>query len=304
MRIGTGLVVVALLASGSPAQTIGGPVGAARQVTASYTYDLVPAPDGRRAVMIRVIGGREQLFVRPLGTPGSEKQITFGDADHEDPVWSPDGRKIAYLLVKDGKKVVHLMNPDGSASEPVTPPTQSAIHPSFTPDGKAILYSTDDDLRPPAKNQSDIYRIELATKRVSRLISGGVNTFPVMSPDGRTIAYRKIIGDMNSEVFLAGADGSNPRNLTNHWTFEGWPQWSPDGKTIAFAGNRGNAGYQIFLMNPDGSNVRLLAPTEGRGTSPKWAPDGRAVYFTVCRQSQERQGCDIMTVPVESAPDR
>ena len=303
MRIWIGLGA-ALVASGSQAQTIGGPVGAARQVTASYTYDLVPAPDGTRAVMIRVIGGREHLFIRPLGGRGAEKQITFGDSDHEDPAWSPDGRKIAYLLVKDGKKVVHLMNPDGSGSEPVTPATHSAIHPSFTPDGKAILYSTDDDLRPPAKNESDIYRINLATKNVTKLVSGGVNTFPVMSPDGRKIAYRKIVGDMNSEVFVANADGSDPRNLTNHWTFEGWPQWSPDGKTIAFAGNRGNAGYQIFLMNADGSNVRLLAPTEGRGTAPKWAPDGRAVYFTVCRQSQERQGCDIMVVPVESVLDR
>jgi TolB protein len=150
------------------------------------------------------------------------------------------------------------------------------------------------------KNESEIYSIDLATKRVRTLISGGVNTFPVMSPDGRTIAYRKIIGDMNSEVFLANADGSNPRNLTNHWTFEGWPAWSPDGKTIAFAGNRGNAGYQIFLMSADGSDVRLLANTEGRGTAPKWAPDGKTIYFTVCRRSQDYRGCEIMAAPVSA----
>jgi TolB protein len=186
------------------------------------------------------------------------------------------------------------MNPDGSGLEPVTPPTQSAIHPSFTPDGRAILYCTDDDLRPPEKNEAEIYAIDLASKRVTTLISGGVNTFPVMSPDGTKIAYRKIIGDMNSEVFVANADGSNPRNLTNHWTFEGWPAWSPDGRTIAYAGNRGNAGYQIFLMDADGGNQRLLAATEGRGTAPKWAPDGRAIFFTVCRNSQEHRGCEIM----------
>ena len=294
VRTWTALVAV-LLTTSAAAQD--GPVSRARQVTASYTFDLVPSPDGERAVLIRVVEGREQLFTMNMDGSG-ERQITHDAAEHEDPVWSPDGKKIAFVLVREGKKIVHLMNPDGSGMEPVTPANHSAIHPSFTPDGRAILYCTDDDLRPPAKNESQIYRIDLATKKVTTLISGGVNTFPVMSPDGRKIAFRRIVGDMNSEVFVADANGSNARNLTNHWSFEGWPAWSPDGKTIAYAGNRGNAGYQIFLMDADGGNVRLLAATEGRGTSPKWAPDGKAVFFTVCRMSQERNGCDIMMAPI------
>jgi len=36
-------------------------------------------------------------------------------------------------------------------------------------------------------------------------------------------------------VFLANADGSNQRNLTNNPFLDGWPAWSPDGKKIAFA---------------------------------------------------------------------
>jgi len=286
--------IIALLLSACPigahAQTT--PVADAKQVTTSYTLDLVPSPDGQSAVMIRILGGREQLFTAKLDGTG-EKQITFDDADHEDPVWSPDGKKIAFVLVKGGKKIIQLINPDGSGAISVTPTTQSAIHPSFTPDGSAILYCTDDDLRPPEKNEAEIYSVDLATKRVRTVISGGVNTYPVMSPDGRRIAWRKIVGDMNSEVFVANADGSSPRNLTNHWSWEGWPAWSPDGRTIAFAGNR-NSSYQIFLMNPDGSNVRLLASTEGRGTAPKWAADGRSVYYTVCRRSQERNDLQFL----------
>ena len=297
MRVCVGVMALLLVAGGAGAQDA--PIAHAKQLTASYALDLVPAPDGRQSVLIRIIAGREQLFTRDL-VSGAEKQITFDDSDHEDPVWSPDGRKIAFILIRDGKKIVHLINPDGSGVQAITPETQSAIHPSFTPDGRAILYCTDDDLRPPAKNESQIYSIDLATKQVTTLISGGVNTFPVMSPDGRYIAYRKIIGDMNSEVFVADADGRNPKNLTNHWTFQGWPAWSPDGRQIAFAANRGNAGYQIFLMNADGSNARLLANTEGRGTAPKWSPDGRTIYFTICRRSQDHHGCDIFSAPVDA----
>jgi len=292
------ILAVAISAAAVPAMAQMAPIARARQVTASYNLDFVPSPDGRRAVLIKIIGGHEQLFAMNLDGSG-ETQITREGADHEDPAWSPDGRKLAFILIKGGKKIVHLMNPDGTGLEAVTPGTQSAIHPSFTADGKAILYCTDDDLRPPAKNEAEIYSIDLATKRVRALISGGVNTFPVMSPDGTKIAYRKIVGDMNSEVFVADADGRNPRNLTNNWTFEGWPAWSPDSKQIAFAGNRNNAGYQIFLMNADGSNLRLVAATEGRGTAPKWMPDGRGIFFTLCRSSQEQSGCEIMVASLD-----
>jgi len=295
----TAFTFAALLVAGTSSAQSAAP-GIARQVTASYTMDMAPAPDGERAVLIRVIAGREQLFLRQLGD-GSEQQITTGDADHEDPAWSPDGRRIVFVLIKDGHKVAHLIDPDGSHDEAITPVTQGVIHPSFTPDGKALLYCTDDDLRPPAKNASQVYSIDLATRKVTTLISGGVNTFPVMSPDGTQIAFRRIVGDMNSEVFVADADGRNAKNLTHHWSFEGWPAWSPDGRTIAYAGNRNNAGYQVFLMDADGAHVRLLANTEGRGTAPKWSADGKTVYFTICRRSQDHQGCDIYSAPVAGA---
>lgn len=295
LKIGAATAILLLSAPGFGQSE---PLARARQITRSFNLDLVPSPDGKQAVFIRIIEGREQLFTMNMDGSG-ERQITRATADHEDPAWSPDGRRIAYVLVRGGRSRVHVMNADGTGDEVVTPVTQSAIHPSFTPDGRRILYCTNDDLRPPIKNESQIYAIDLTTKAVTPLISGGVNTYPVMSPDGRKIAFRKIVGDMNSEVFVADADGTNLKNLTNHFSYEGWPAWSPDSRRIAFAGNR-NSAYQIFLMDADGSNVRLLAATEGRGTAPKWAPDGRALFFTVCRNSQEYHGCEIMVARPEA----
>ena len=268
------------------------PLAIPYQLTYSYNLDGVPSPDARSMVFIRIVEGREQLFLRALDGAG-ERQITRGAADHEDPAWSPDGSRLAFIRIEGGAKRVMVARADGGGAEAVTPPEQHAIHPAWTPDGKAILYCTDDDLRPPAKNASEIYSIDLASRRVTTLISGGVNTFPVMSPDGRRIAFRRILGEMNSEVFVADADGRNARNLTNDPAFDGWPAWAPDGRTIAFAANR-RANYQIFLMDADGGNVRLLANTEGRATSPKWAPDGRTVYFTNCRKIDYGAGCEVM----------
>jgi TolB protein len=103
---------------------------------------------------------------------------------------------------------------------------------------------------------------------------------------------------MNSEVFVANGDGSDPRNLSNHPAFDGWPAWSPDGKRIAFGSNR-NANYQIFIMNADGTEPRLLANTEGRATEPRWSPDGRTVYFTVCKKVDFGGDCQVFVAQVD-----
>jgi TolB protein len=268
------------------------------QLTHSVTADPTLSPDGTRMVFLSVILGREQLFAMNLD--GSEQvQLTHDDADHEDPAWSPDGRMIAFVLSKGEVERIYLMDADGTRVRPLTPAGIRTIHPNWSPDGLRIAYCTDDDLKPPHKNPAQIYSIEVASGRVTQLISGGVNTYPAWSPDGKRIAFRRMLGEMNSEVFLANSDGSGARNLSNHPAFDGWPAWSPDGTRIAFASNR-NANYQVFVMNPDGTDVRLVANTEGRATAPRWARDGRTVYFTVCKKVDFGRDCQIFAARLEA----
>ena len=93
------------------------------------------------AIAGRQAGGVDQDHRRPraiilaMNMDGSgETQITR-DARHENPVWSPDGRKLAFILIGRARTPVHD-DPNRRLSARLTPPTQSAIHPSFTPDGR------------------------------------------------------------------------------------------------------------------------------------------------------------------------
>jgi TolB protein len=259
----------------------------------AFADDPVPSPDGSHLLYINTVSGREQLWV--MRADGSDPvQLTRDSADHEDPAWSPDGRTVAYTSIHDSAEVTMLMRSDGSGARILSPRNVRAIHPAWSPNGREVLYCTDDDLRPPAKNDAQIYRVDVATGTVALVVSGGVNTYPALSPDGGMLAFRRMVGEKNSEVFVARADGSNARNLTNSDAFDGWPAWSPDGTRIAYASNRGGSSYQVFTIDRSGGDIRLVANTTGRATAPHWSPDGTQIYFTNCYRAGQGFRCDAL----------
>ena len=263
------------------------------QVTHNHNDAPSFSPDGRRMVAITMVDGVEQLAI--LSITGEElTRLTRDTFSHEDPAWSPDGRHITYISFADSGEVVHVMDADGTHDRALSPKTQKAIHPVWSPDGTTIWYCTDDDLHPPLKNTSEIYTIDFERGGPPTLVvAGGVNTYPKPSPDGRHLAFRRMIEDTNSEVFVSDMDGRNAHNLTNSPAFDGWPEWSPDSRRIAFASNpAGN--HKIYVMNADGSNVRLVADSPGRGTAPQWSRDGKTIFFTIC---QRNIGCEIYSAP-------
>ena len=274
------------------------PLSIPTQLTHSLNYATAAAPDGKKLVTISVIATKGQIFV--MEVDGSHPvQITHDTIDYDDPQWSPDGEKIIATGTIKEEERIYIMNPNGSGLQPLTPAKIRAIHASWSSDSKQVIFCADDDVQPPKKNDTKIYSIDVETKLVKTLISGGVNTYPSWSPDMKKIAFRKIIGDMNSEIFVANSDGTNLRNITNNPAFDGWPAWSPDGKWIAFASNRESA-YQIYIMDESGGNIRLVANTEGRATAPRWSPDSKTTYFTNCRHSDYGSDCEVFVAKLSN----
>ena len=103
---------------------------------------------------------------------------------------------------------------------------------------------------------------------------------PSWSPDGQHIVF-----DSNrrgkADIYVMGADGSNPRRLTEHPDWAAYPSWSPDGQHIAFMSEHdgSDVGSDIYVIGADGSNRRNLTNDSEWHYSPSWSPDGRHIAF-------------------------
>jgi len=167
---------------------------------------------------------------------GSEQRLTFDDNNTE-PVWSPDGLRIAYVKRQSLKVVVKAA--DGTGQEEVLESADKRPM-DWTRDGNFLLLATGNGnpktgndvwaLPLPGKNASDRKPVALRETEFSEW-------HPRVSPDGRWLAYESN-ESKRPEIYVAGFPGLNGR-----WQISAnggrYPVWSRDGRELYFWGADG-----------------------------------------------------------------
>jgi Tol biopolymer transport system component/serine/threonine protein kinase len=237
--------------------------------------DSLPAvsPDGRMLAFVRETHeGRDVFLFDPVTFV--EHRLTHDRHRITGLTWASDGRGVIITSARSGVDALYRVAlADGSILR-VPQTGDGATHPMADRGGLVFSQRHED---------SNIYRVDLRNVRTlgparSLIASSRADTAPHISPGGQNIAFLSTRGG-GQDIWVASADGANPRRLTSLPITSG-PRWSPDGRSIAFgAFAPGQARPDIWIVDVGGGTPKRLTVDPSYETILSWAADGTSLYF-------------------------
>jgi Tol biopolymer transport system component len=234
------------------------------------------SPDGRRLARPGATGPTRDLWIENLERRGTPMRLTAG-VNVTSVCWTPDGRRVIYA---SGSPVSNLYwkAADGSgADERLTRSDRDQGPGDVSPDGQTLVFF---QLSP--KQGTDLWLLPLAGAREPRelLATPFAELDPVISPDGRWVAYRSNMSGKGFEIYLTPLSGGGRQFVVSHGGGQA-PLWSRDGRELyyrdrdpALGGNMMAVSVDLSGEEPRIGTPRVLFPSRFQGEGDI-APDGR-----------------------------
>jgi TolB protein len=207
----------------------------------------------------------------------NQRRITVNRQLNITPVWSPDGRAIAYTSYRRGFPDIYVaLIYQGTQQTPTNGRGHNFL-PAYSPDGTRMAFMSNRDGNP------EIYVMNVDGSNVRRLTNHPrIDVTPTWSPSGTQIAFTSDRSG-SPQIYIMGADGTNVRRLTTAESYADRPTWSPAPfNEIAFAGRTG-PGYDIKVYDLASGQTKQITFGEGSNESPAYSPNGRHLAFVSTR---------------------
>ncbi len=229
----------------------------------------------------------------------SVTQLSADPASDVQPVFSPDGKRVAFASDRSGNWDIWIIGVDGKPPVQVTSGHANEMHPSWSPDGSQLVFCS---LRAES-GQWELWIVDAMAGSQKSFIGYGM--FPEWSPTGDVIVYQRA-RERGTQAFsiwtLTMVDGE-PRYPTEVAASASQamiaPTWSPTGDQIAFSatsvdalatpdamGRVGDGVFDIWLMDARGRGKVRLTDGHTFNYGPTFSPNGR-IFFTSDRSGHD-----------------
>ncbi len=186
------------------------------------------SPSGARAVF----EARGEILTVPA-EKGDPRNLTNTTGAHErEPVWSPDGKTIAYFSDESGEYALHLREQNGLGEVTrinLGDKPSFYMAPRWSPDSQKIAY---------LDNHGDIWYVDLAQKKRvlvdSDYYASSRDHAPSWSPDSKWLAYIQQLKSHMTAVWLYSLDGGTKTQITDGMSEVKSPVFDQNGKYLYF----------------------------------------------------------------------
>jgi Tol biopolymer transport system component len=272
-------------------------------------------------------------FPGPLLVAGSPELFTIGDrtvalSGMRHAFTTPPDPSRRELLVRETPRRVSFATEYGEGpsglldlDEIAGMPAGVISHLRYTHDGEWVTFTVGPFGGPPIAD-ADVWRIRTDGSGLTNLTpeTPGNDGLAEFSADGTRFVFRSGRSG-NFDIYLADADGSNVRNLTDHPASETFPAFSPRGDQVAFVSDRngvldeatGRRTFDVYTLDlePDGTPGELRAVTQNAaqeghasGSSTRPARPGSPTRHRSCRRCSSILRCTAKSTRIISATER
>lgn len=218
---------------------------------------------------------------------GVARPITMHEAHDIGPVFSPDGRSIAFSSNRHGSYDVFVIAAEGGRPRRLTFDSAADNAVGWSPDGSSVLFVSNRSTAFP--HDSVLYSVPLLGG-MERVIPVGGAKEAAWSPKKNQIAYtagpgtwyrRGYRGSSNDDLWLADVDGKNQRRLTDFNGQDSSPMWSADGKRVCYVSEQFGGHANIVWKAADGQGAaeQLTKHTQDAVRQAQISANGESIVY-------------------------